>query len=215
MSGRSSWTWRTRSSGPHQGRGGAGLGGIVGVVLEARAGTGGEVDQDVGAARADALDHLAVERAVHAGLGGLGVAHMNVDDGGAGLGGVDAGMGDLLRRHRHGRVLARRVGRAGHGARDDHLALHGRPSPGDWQAMEPQPSHARKPQSWHWRRQPQAKFPAACLALCTALSQQQIPFLERIRTVSGAISACGATIGGRGLRTGFRSGRGFGGKGRR
>ena len=50
-----------------QGGAGAGLHRIVGAGHEARARAGGEVDEHVGAARADAVDHLAVERAVHAG----------------------------------------------------------------------------------------------------------------------------------------------------
>ena len=109
---------------PPQCRGRAGLGRVIGIVHEARARTGGEVDQHVGAARTDAFHHLAVVRAVHAGLGGLGIAHMDVDDRGASLGGVDARSRDLRRGDGYGGVLAGRVGRARHRARDHHLALH-------------------------------------------------------------------------------------------
>ena len=159
---------------PHR-AGGAGLGGVVGVVLEARARAGGQVDQDVGAAGTDALDHLAIERAVHARLGGLGVSHMDMDDRRAGLGGVDAGVRDLFRRHRHRRVFPRRVGRPGHRARNDHLALHGRHTPCERQGPAMEPQLRGRPQAREFggpvAGQPQPKFPAACLALCAALSQ--------------------------------------------
>ena len=72
-----------------QSAGGTGLGRVLRIVLEARARAGGQVDQDVGPARADALDHLAIESTVHARLGGLRVANVDVDDGGAGLGSLD------------------------------------------------------------------------------------------------------------------------------
>ncbi len=91
---------------------------------EARPWAGGEVDQHVAAALADPVHHLAIERAVHARAGGLRIAHMNVDDGCAGLGGVDGGLGDLCRRHGDRRVAGRRVRRARDRARDHHLALH-------------------------------------------------------------------------------------------
>ena len=97
---------------------------LVGAGDKARAGAGGEIDQRVGAACADALHHLAVERSVHARLRRLRVAHVDVDDGRARLGGVDRGGGDLGRRHRDGRIAARRIRRAGHRASDHHLTLH-------------------------------------------------------------------------------------------
>jgi hypothetical protein len=103
---------------------GAGFCRIVVVVRKPRAGPGGEVDQHVGAPCPDALDHLAIKRIVHARLGGLRIAHVDVHDGSTCLGGIDRRTGDLLRRHRHGRVAAGRVGRAGHGAGDDDFALH-------------------------------------------------------------------------------------------
>ncbi len=101
-----------------------GLGRVLGIVLKAGAGPCCQVDQDVGSARTDALHHLAIERAVHAGLGGLRIAHMDVDDRGAGFGGIDRGLGNLLRRDRHRRILARGVGGAGDCTRNDDLALH-------------------------------------------------------------------------------------------
>src|SRR5207244_330191 len=107
-----------------QGAGGAGLGRVLGVVLETGAWAGGQVDQDVGAARPDALDHLAIERPVRAGLGGLRVAHVDVNDRGTGLGGIDRGLRDLLRGHRNRRILARRVRRPRDRAGNDDFALH-------------------------------------------------------------------------------------------
>jgi hypothetical protein len=78
---------------------------IVGAGREARRGCS-QVDEHVAPAGADALDHLAIQRLVHAGPGSLGIAHMDVHDGGPGLGGVDCRLGNLLRRHRNGRVPA-------------------------------------------------------------------------------------------------------------
>ena len=124
ISGLSSMTCCTRSAGPAQHRIRAGLRRVLLVVEEARARAGGQIDQDVGILRADALDRLAVERLVHAGLGGLGIAHMDVHDRGAGLGGIEAGVGDLLGRDGHGRVLAGGVGRAGHRAGNHHFSCH-------------------------------------------------------------------------------------------
>jgi hypothetical protein len=103
---------------PAEGRAGAGLARIVGPGLEAPAGAGGEVDDDLDPAVADVLDHLAIMGQLHAGLPGLGVAHVDMDHGGAGLGGVDGRAGDGLRRHRDGRVLARRIRTSRHRAAD-------------------------------------------------------------------------------------------------
>jgi hypothetical protein len=77
---------------------------------ETRARPGGEIDQHISAAASDPLDDFAVERAVHARLGGFRIAHMDVHDGRAGFGGIDRRLGDLLRRHRHGCIASRRVG---------------------------------------------------------------------------------------------------------
>jgi hypothetical protein len=83
---------------------GAGLRRVLLVMEEARARAGGQVDEHVGVLLADALDRLPVERLVHAGLGGLGIAHVDVHDRGARLGRIEAGVGDLLGRHRNGRL---------------------------------------------------------------------------------------------------------------
>ena len=62
---------------------------------EVAAHAGGQVQHDVDAGGADALDHLAIELRIARALAGLGVAHMDVGDGGAGLGRFDRGVGDL------------------------------------------------------------------------------------------------------------------------
>ena len=185
---------------------GAGFRRVVVVVLEACARAGREVDQHVGAACPDALHHFAIERAVHARLGGLGIAHMNVHDGGAGLGGVDRGVRDLLRRHRHGRVAAGRVGRAGDRARDHDLALHIaslRPHGLDF-AGKPTVSAGRLPRGSEAAMTAERARTARCAsALYTGpgwnlaadlhlivhcAKPALIPSLERIRTVTRAIS---------------------------
>ncbi|MCY1547832.1 hypothetical protein D9M68_839120 [compost metagenome] len=93
--------------------------------LQVAAHTGGEVDDDVGVALADALHQLAVQRHVAARLAGLRVAHMAVGDGGAGLGGLDGGGGDFLRGDGNGRVLADGIAGAGDGTGDDDFVVHG------------------------------------------------------------------------------------------
>ena len=95
---------------------GARLRGVVVIVREARARPGGEVDEHIITARPDALHHLVVKGKIHARLGGLRIAHVDVHDGRTRLGGIDRRPGDLFRRHRHRRVAAGRVGRAGHRA---------------------------------------------------------------------------------------------------
>ncbi len=108
---------------PHR-RGRVGHHRVVAAGHEPRAGTGGQVDHDVGAAVANPLHDFPIMGKFHRRTGGLRVAHMDMDDGGAGLGGGNAGFGDFFRRHRHGGVLAGRVGRAGEGAGDHHFAGH-------------------------------------------------------------------------------------------
>ena len=58
-------------------------------------------------------------------LAGLRIAHMAVDDGRAGGGRFERRIGDLLGRDRNGRMLADRVAGAGHGAGDDDFGVHG------------------------------------------------------------------------------------------
>jgi hypothetical protein len=101
-----------------------GFRGVAVVGRETGARPGGEVDQHIAAACSDPLDGFAVQRAVHARLGGFRIAYMNMHDGGAGLGGINRRSGDLRGRDRDGGIAARRIGGAGHRARDHHLALH-------------------------------------------------------------------------------------------
>ena len=56
---------------------------------EVAAHAGGEVEHDVDLGVADALDDLAVELGAPRALAGLGVAHVDVHDGGAGRGRLD------------------------------------------------------------------------------------------------------------------------------
>jgi hypothetical protein len=91
---------------------------------EARPRARGEVDEDVGPAVTDPLHHFAIERELHARAGGLRVAHMDVNNGGPGFGGVDRGLGNLWRGHGHSGVSTGRVRRARHRTRDHDLALH-------------------------------------------------------------------------------------------
>ena len=76
---------------PLAGAGHVGAGGIDGerrlgrAEHEVAAHAGREVQHDVDARGADALDHLAIELRIAGALAGLGVAHMDVGDGGAGL----------------------------------------------------------------------------------------------------------------------------------
>ena len=124
ISGLSSMTCCTRSAGPRSTESALGFDGSFSSWKKRAPGPGGQVDEDVGVLVADALDRLPVERLVHAGLGGLGIAHVDVHDRGARLGGVEAGVGDLLGRHRNRRVAAGGVRRPGHRTGNHHLTRH-------------------------------------------------------------------------------------------
>ncbi len=91
---------------------------------EIAAHAGGEVDHDVGARRADALDDLPVQRRIAAALARLRVPDVNVRDRSPGLGRLDRGRGDLLRGHRHAIAPAGSVADAGDGAGDEDLPVH-------------------------------------------------------------------------------------------
>ena len=67
----------------------SGSGALGAAEHEVAAHPGGQVDHDVDVGRADPLDHLAVQLGVARALAGLGVAHVDVDDRRAGLGGLD------------------------------------------------------------------------------------------------------------------------------
>jgi hypothetical protein len=97
----------------HQRRAGGGDFRVVLAGDETLARPGRQVDDHVDAAVADALDHLAVMRQLHARPSVI-VAHVDVGDGRAGLGGLDAGRRDLLRRAWQAGVLLERCMVAGH-----------------------------------------------------------------------------------------------------
>ena len=103
---------------------GAGLERIVDAGKKPGAGPGGEIDKHIGAARADAFHHLAIERRVHARPRRLWIANVDVYDGGARLGRVDRRRGDSNRRHWNGGISSGRICRSGHSARDHHFTLH-------------------------------------------------------------------------------------------
>ena len=85
---------------------------------------GGDVDHAAGALlddREEAAEGL--RRLVRPAV--VGIARVQVDDRGPGLGGAHRGVGDLLGRHRQVRRHRRRVDGARHGAGDDDLAALG------------------------------------------------------------------------------------------
>ena len=103
---------------------GAARGRILLARIEIAAHAGGQVDDHIGFAVADALDDLGVELGAPARRAAVGFAHVTVSDRRPGLGGLDRGLGDLLGGHGHRRVLVHRIPGAGHSAGDDHLAVH-------------------------------------------------------------------------------------------
>ena len=111
------------------GQRGAGCG-HLGVVLarhKTLARAGGQVDDDVGIAGPHALHHFAVVLQFHA-RAAIRIAHVNVRNGGAGLGCADAGVGNLFRRAGQVRVLLDVRDVAGDGAADDGGVAHDVPS---------------------------------------------------------------------------------------
>src|SRR5690606_7704462 len=83
-----------------------------------------QVEHDVRAGLADAIDDLAEMRAVAVAFARLGIADVDMDDARARRGGLDTGVGDLLRRHRHRRMLLIIRRAAGHRAGQDRLVAH-------------------------------------------------------------------------------------------
>ena len=67
---------------------------IRGAEREVAAHAGGQVQHDVDPGVAHPLHHLAVERRIARRLPGLRIAHVHVDDRGAGPGRIDAGAGE-------------------------------------------------------------------------------------------------------------------------
>ena len=95
MSGLSAATWRARTSGVRYSVPGPATFGSSLPGTELRAGAGRQIDDDVAAAVADALDDLAIKFELHAGAAGLRIAHMDVRDRRAGLGGIDRLLRDV------------------------------------------------------------------------------------------------------------------------
>jgi len=85
---------------------------------------GGEVDDHIRLTVANAPDHLPEKVRPAAGLAGVGIPHMNMDDGGAGLGRLDRGRSNFLRRDRYGRMLTHAVPGPGHSTTDYNFAVH-------------------------------------------------------------------------------------------
>jgi hypothetical protein len=98
--------------------------GIVVARDETAARPGREIDDQVGLACPDPLDHLPVKLERHRGRPGLRVAHVDVGDRGARLGGVDRGGRDLLGRDRQIRMLLGLGQAARDRACDNHLVRH-------------------------------------------------------------------------------------------
>ena len=101
-------------------------GGLARAEDDVSAHAGGEVQDHVGAGVADALHHLAVERQGARRAAGLGIADVDMGDGGAGVRSLDAGLGDLLRRDGHVGAAPRRVARARDRAGDEDGRVHAR-----------------------------------------------------------------------------------------
>ncbi len=126
ISGRHSATWRDAL-------GGAGHVGAVSIQRQGlfdiaedqvAAHAGRQVEHDIDIGGADEVGDFLVEIVAAARRAGLGIAHMAMDDGGTGLGGIDGRGGDLLGRARHMRRLAGGVAGAGHGTGDEDVAVH-------------------------------------------------------------------------------------------
>src|SRR5580658_2087758 len=84
----------------------------------------GEIHDHIDFAFADALDDFAVVLGLHAEGAGFGFAHVNVDDGRAGLGGRDGRGGDLFRGDGAVRALGDLGVIAGDGAGNDDVVIH-------------------------------------------------------------------------------------------
>ena len=92
--------------------------------IKARARAGRQVDDDLAGAGADALHHLGVEIQRHAGLAGLGIAHMDMHDRRPGVGRINAGLGDFFRGDGNRRIFEGGVVSAGDGAGEDRFGVH-------------------------------------------------------------------------------------------
>ena len=125
MSGRSSATCSRRSVGPTKSlAAGWRVRRAVRADYEVAAHASRQVDQHVGAAPADPFYGLAIKLEAPAALAGLGVSDVDVDDGRAGVRGVECSVRDLLWRDRKPRVLAHTVAGSGDRARDERGPIH-------------------------------------------------------------------------------------------
>ncbi len=86
--------------------------------------TGGQVDNHIGSATADALDHLGIERRIAAAFAGCRVAHMDMRDGRTGLSSLDSSIRNLFRRDRKLVRSRGTVACAGDRAGDKNLKVH-------------------------------------------------------------------------------------------
>ena len=106
----------------------AALGGDRRIILvgnEIAAHAGGQVEDHIGVAFADALDDLAVERHITRALAGFRVAYMAVRNGRARLGRLDGRVGDLFRRNRQLGMHISRITGPGYGAGYNYFVVHG------------------------------------------------------------------------------------------
>ena len=83
----------------------------------------GQIDDQLWIARADATHHIAIKINSHRGTAGFGIAHMDVGDRSARLGGLECAVGDLLRRNGQIRRLIRPRQISGDRAGDDDLLV--------------------------------------------------------------------------------------------
>ena len=97
---------------------------LIGTDFEVPAHAGGEVDDDVGARAADAVDYLTVEFHVTAAPACFGVTDVTVRDGGACFGSVDGGIRDFLWGDRDRGVLACGVSGTSHRTAYKYFEIH-------------------------------------------------------------------------------------------
>ena len=83
--------------------------------IEVAAHARGQVQDDVDAVLLDQVHGLLEEIGIARTLARLGITHMDMRDGGTGMGRFDCRIGNLARRHRHLVALAGRVACTSHG----------------------------------------------------------------------------------------------------
>src|SRR3974390_840579 len=112
------------SRGRHHVRSCSADGGIFVRWNETRARTSGEIDNNIAVRSTDAFRYFAIEFELGAGLSGLWIAHMDMDNRRAGFGCFERGDCNLLRSDRNGGMLGNCVASAGDGAGYDDLTFH-------------------------------------------------------------------------------------------